>query len=116
MASGAIFGLVGAALVFGIRRGGVYGGSIKKLMLRWTIYLLVIGFLFGGMIDNWAHVGGLLTGAAFAGVISAQPPRGDGTAYAWRIASLLCVALVIVSFLFAGARGMESLEFIRGMR
>ncbi len=112
-ASGAIFGLVGAALVFGIRRGGVYGDAIRKLMLRWTMYFLILGFLFPGT-DNFAHVGGLISGAAFAAVVPSGVPGEAGSARAWRFAALLGVALAIVSFLFAGAQGLESLEWLKG--
>jgi rhomboid protease GluP len=111
-ASGAIFGLVGAALVFGMRRGGQYGGALRSLMLRWTMYFLILGFLFPGT-DNFAHIGGLVAGAAFAAVVPSGRSRDPGRDRLWRLGSILCVALVVVSFLFAGAQGLESLEWFR---
>ena len=111
-ASGAIFGLVGAALVFGTRRGGQYGGALRSLMLRWTMYFLILGFLFPGT-DNFAHIGGLAAGAAFAAVVPSGSSLDPGRARLWRLASILFVALAVVSFLFAGAQGLESLEWLR---
>jgi rhomboid protease GluP len=113
-ASGAIFGLVGAALVFGIRRGGRYGGALKGLMLRWTMYFLILGFLFPGT-DNFAHIGGLIAGAGFAAAVPSGRATGPA-AGAWRLLALAGVALAAVSFLFAGAQGLESLEWLRQRR
>ena len=111
-ASGAIFGLVGAALVFGTRRGGAYGASIRTMMIRWAIYFLVLGFVIPGT-DNAAHIGGLAVGAAFAAVVPSGPPRSAMASRVWRSLSLLLVTLVVVSFLFAGAQGLDTLDWIR---
>jgi membrane associated rhomboid family serine protease len=65
-ASGAIFGLFG--LLFAVqvihrpildRQSRAFLGQMGGLI---AINLL-IGFAFGGTIDNWAHIGGLVTGA-----------------------------------------------------
>jgi rhomboid protease GluP len=114
-ASGAIFGLVGATLVFGIRRGGQYGRALRSMMLRWTMYFLILGFLFPAT-DNFAHIGGLVAGAAFAAVVPSGLSRDTGVIRLWRLASILCLALAVVSFLFAGAQGLESLEWLRQQR
>lgn len=114
-ASGAIFGLVGAALVYGIRRGGQLGGMLRSQMLRWLMYFLILGFLVP-RTDHFAHFGGLLAGAGFAAVVGAETPRGTAAARWWRLASLFFVGLVVASFLFAGLRGLDSLEWVRQLR
>lgn len=111
-ASGAIFGLVGAALVFGLRRGGDYGGALRSLMTRWTIYFLVMGFLIPGT-DNLAHIGGLLSGALFAAVVPPGEPSEGLPSRAWGAAALLVVALVLGAVLMAGWEGNASLEWWR---
>lgn len=82
-ASGAIFGLLGALFVFTRLHGGPRAAQFGELVRRW----IVIGILFGVManglggmagggvrIDNAAHIGGLVGGAAVALVMG--DPRG----------------------------------------
>jgi rhomboid protease GluP len=114
-ASGAIFGLVGATLIFGIRRGGQYGAALKGMMLRWTMYFLILGFLFPGT-DNFAHIGGLIAGAGFAALVPSGRSPNAAVVQGWRLLALGGAALAVVSFLFAGAEGLESLEWLRRQR
>ncbi len=67
-ASGAIFGLLGALVYYGKKRGGVFGQSIYRQSLQWAIVLFIFGFLFPG-IDNFAHAGGLAGGYLSASVV-----------------------------------------------
>jgi len=60
-ASGAIFGIMGAALVLEARRIWVFGGQAMGLV----VFNLVITFLFPG-ISVGGHVGGLIGGALCA--------------------------------------------------
>ncbi len=62
-ASGAICGVLGAALVLGVRLQG-WRGPIVRAMLTWLALTIGLGFFIGS--DNAAHVGGTVTGAAFA--------------------------------------------------
>ncbi len=110
-ASGAILGLVGAALVFGVRRGGPYGRTLKSSMIRLLIYVGVLGLLIRG-VDNWAHLGGLATGVAFASLVPAAPSRSAG----WRFAALLGAALAAAAIVFAGLYGEDSLERYRDIK
>lgn len=69
-ASGAICGIIGAALVLGLRAQG-WKSPLAWAMGRWLGLLLVIqlvGDLMGlpATFDNTAHFGGAATGAAFA--------------------------------------------------
>jgi rhomboid protease GluP len=70
-ASGALFGLVGAGLVFPIRFRSLIAPEARASILRQlatvAIINLAIGFSLQGIIDNWAHIGGLL-GGAFAAI------------------------------------------------
>jgi len=66
-ASGAISALLGAAIIGG-RRLGPDGRQVVEHMVRWAIYIALFGFLLPG-IDNAAHIGGFVTGAALARVI-----------------------------------------------
>jgi rhomboid protease GluP len=67
-ASGAISGVIAAALVVGWRVQG-WGGPLTQAMARWLGLVLAFGFfanLTGGNIANAAHFGGALAGAATA--------------------------------------------------
>jgi rhomboid protease GluP len=67
-ASGAISGVIAAALVVGWRTGG-WRHPLTQAMAKWLGFLVVFGFLTnlsGGNIDNAAHVGGGLAGAGIA--------------------------------------------------
>src|SRR5215472_7024458 len=67
-ASGAISGVVAAALVVGWRVQG-WRGPLTQAMLRWLVLILAFGMvanLSGGNIANAAHAGGAIAGAAIA--------------------------------------------------
>lgn len=61
-ASGAIFGVIGALLVFVYnRRSSQFVAGYMRGLLGIIGFNLVIGFVIPG-IDNWAHIGGLVGG------------------------------------------------------
>ena len=72
-ASGSIFGLMGACIVFGHRYRLVLpphiGEIFRKKLLPWVGLNLVIGLLIP-FIDNLGHFGGLIGGVVFAMVAS----------------------------------------------
>jgi hypothetical protein len=60
---------------------------------------LFIGYLGRGFIDNAAHVGGLLSGAALAVLVQyRRPGERAGIAATWRVLQIAALALVVVSF------------------
>lgn len=71
-ASGAIFGLLGAAVAFGLLHGRDLPGSMRRVLGRglvpWVILNLIIGFVIP-RIDNAGHMGGLVGGAAVAALL-----------------------------------------------
>ena len=60
-ASGAVFGLMGAILAFGRKRGGLWGRQVVRQIGMWAVILIAMGFLFPG-ISNAGHIGGFITG------------------------------------------------------
>src|SRR5213592_945060 len=103
-ASGAIFGLFGVLLVFGIR----YRRSIPPFFKRAVgtgvlpviVINLIIGFTIPG-IDNSAHIGGLVTGAALALLVPYQKPR-DETHAGFRSIQIALLAMIAVCFYEVG--------------
>lgn len=60
-ASGAIFGLMGALLYFGLHYRVYLGSVVKTNILPIIVLNLSLGFMLKG-VDNWAHIGGLIGG------------------------------------------------------
>ncbi|HEX8770627.1 MAG TPA: rhomboid family intramembrane serine protease, partial [Acidimicrobiales bacterium] len=85
-ASTAVFGLFGAAFVIARSRGG----DTRTILTLIGINLL-FGFVVPG-IDNWGHLGGLVTGAMVAGIYELSE-KWPGTA---RIAVQVAGVAVIV--------------------
>ncbi len=75
-------------------------------MMTWTLYILLFGFLVGA--DNFAHIGGLLCGAAFGLVVEGGPGRQAGMA-AWRGAAWTGAAACLWAFFMAATRGADIL-------
>lgn len=102
-ASGALFGLVGVLFVFGIKFRHELPEGFKRAfgtgMIPIIVINLFIGFIGRGLIDNAAHLGGLLSGAALAAVVEyRRPGERRGMAVAWRVLQVLMLALVLVGF------------------
>ncbi len=71
-ASGAVFGMVGAYGVYLVRNRREFGGQVNRVILN-LIFILGINIVFGLVwpgIDQGAHVGGLIAGAAMAFLVS----------------------------------------------
>ncbi len=94
-ASGAIFGLIGVMAVHGWRIGGPTGRALMQQMLTWAAFSVIATL---GIGNQAAHVGGFVSGAAFALVIEAAPPVMTRAARAWTVAAICSAALVVVSF------------------
>jgi rhomboid protease GluP len=106
-ASGAIFGLIGLALVHGWMRGGEYGRALSRAMLQWSLTILAIGWLAG--FDNYAHAGGLVGGALFAAIIPSGRPQGRAASLLWTGLTVAAIAAFILAFFVAGLRGADAL-------
>ena len=97
-ASGAIFGLLGAAVVFGFRFRGILPARIRRVLtvglLPWVALNLVIGFVIPG-IDNAAHLGGLITGCAVALVLGTPLEPGRRIPSAAALQMVLVIAAIL---------------------
>ena len=102
-ASGALFGLVGVLFVFGIKfrhelpegfKRAFGTGLIPVIMIN-----LFIGFLGRSFIDNAAHLGGMLSGAALALAVQyRRPDDSQGSAAVWRVLQIAALLLVAICF------------------
>jgi rhomboid protease GluP len=98
-ASGSVFGLMGACIVFGFRYRLVLpphiGDLFRRRLLPWVGLNLVIGAVIP-FIDNLGHVGGLLGGAGFALVVSNRVVPAEANALWSRV--VMGVASGLVGF------------------
>src|SRR6476661_6362303 len=88
-ASGALFGLVGVLFVFGIKFRHELPEGFKRAfgtgLVPIILLNLVIGFIGRRSIDNAAHLGGLLSGAAIALLVQyRRPGENQGSTIFWR--------------------------------
>lgn len=75
-ASGAIFGLLGATLIFALKMKG----RINKEYIYSILSVITVNLIFGfssSNIDNFGHVGGLLGGVISSGILIGKA-SGDG--------------------------------------
>jgi rhomboid protease GluP len=102
-ASGALFGLMGVLLVFGVKYRHELPEGLKRTfgtgLLPTLLLNIFIGYMAGGFIGNAAHLGGLVSGMALALVVDYKRPGARGAvAHAWHAAQVACLLLVAASF------------------
>jgi membrane associated rhomboid family serine protease len=91
-ASGAVFGLFGAYFVM----ARTLRADTSQILVL-VVINLAIGFAGNGFINNWAHIGGLLTGAAVAFVYTRVPRGKNQAVLQFTGAALLAVALSVTA-------------------
>jgi rhomboid protease GluP len=97
-ASAAVCGLIGAALYFGKSRGGVYGQTIYRQIGGWAIGIFMFGFLVPA-INNWAHGGGMLAGAALGFLLGYKERSREKQWH--KITALCCISITALVLLWA---------------
>ena len=97
-ASGAIFGMLAAPIVFGLRHrqelpAGL-GDRLWRALLPWVGLNLMIGLMVP-FIDNLAHVGGMVTGALLALVLGNRvvPGRQGSRTASWVMVAVFFAAV-----------------------
>lgn len=96
-ASGSIFGLFSALIVYGRLRGGTFGSGIMRTMLIYAGIGFVFGLLMPGVVDNWGHLGGLIGGLAAAWLLGYQERSKQSLSH--HILALLLMVFAAICFL-----------------
>jgi membrane associated rhomboid family serine protease len=94
-ASGSIFGLLGALVAYGRRRGGHFGRMVLRQYGQWALLLFVMGF-FMSAVNNWAHAGGFAGGFAAGFLLSFEDHRSESALD--RLLASLAVLATVVAF------------------
>ena len=76
-ASGAIFGLFAALIVYGRWHGGSMMAMMTRQIWQWAIMLFVFGFMMSG-VNNYAHLGGFIGGWIASRFLVSGSGRGEG--------------------------------------
>jgi len=100
-ASAAIFGLLGALVLYG-RKGG--STAVGQQAWMWAIFLGVFGFIMPG-VDNFAHLGGFLGGYAVAHWL--DPRRPERVEHL--MAAVIGLGLSLLAVLFSVLKGLALL-------
>lgn len=103
-ASGAIFGLFGVMGTFAFKYRREIPDALRRDIIRRIVPIILINLAFGfsvSIIDNAAHIGGLLGGVLLALVVPYKRPGEVTTPGLWRAFQATCVAIVLVSFVEA---------------
>lgn len=103
--SGGVLGVVAAATVFGFVRYGLLPDRARVIfgvaLLPYLILIYAIGWS-NASTDNWAHTGGLVTGAALALVL--DPPglerRRRWNALIWTSTGVVSAAVLLSMWIF----------------
>jgi rhomboid protease GluP len=99
-ASGAIFGLFGALLVFGFKYRSTIPPMFQRSVGKGVFPVIALNLFIGYMIpiiDSSAHVSGLIAGALLALIIPFKKP-GSSTPELFKVLQMVLAVLVLLSF------------------
>jgi membrane associated rhomboid family serine protease len=100
-ASGAIFGLFGVMATFAFKYRREIPELLSREIKRRVLPIIAINLVFGlsvRIVDNAAHIGGLLSGIALALAVPYMRPTEKLTPLVWRALQAICLVVILVSF------------------
>ncbi|KJR99167.1 MAG: protease [Desulfobulbaceae bacterium BRH_c16a] len=107
-ASAAVCGLIGALLYYGKSRGGVYGQNLFSQIGGWALGIAVFGFVVPG-INNWAHGGGMLTGALLGYLLGYRERKKE--TFNHKVLAMGCTAITLLALVWSCLIGVLFLFF-----
>ena len=96
-ASCSIFGLMGALIIFGKRRGGELGERLNRQVWAWAIIGFLLGFAMP-QINNAGHLGGFIGGMAIALIM----PKREGAPLTPRVKATASIVLLVTAISLIG--------------
>jgi membrane associated rhomboid family serine protease len=103
-ASGAIFGLFGVIATFAFRYRKEIPEFLSREIRRRVLPIIAINLIFGfsvRIVDNAAHLSGLISGVALALIVPYKRPKERITPLVWRALQIICLGLIVFSFVSA---------------
>src|ERR1043166_4527042 len=98
-ASGGIVGLIGYLAVYAFRRREFISYEFRKSLLINIGFILVFGLVLYQVIDNFGHIGGLITGAVYGLLQIPSDPHVDpreASSFA-NLAGIACLGIYIAT-------------------
>lgn len=95
-ASGSIFGLLAALIVYARRTGE---NMMKLQLYQWALIMFVIGFIPGTNVNNWAHAGGFIGGWVSAHVMPALHEKRESPAV--QVAAIVLIVATAGAFVMS---------------
>jgi membrane associated rhomboid family serine protease len=102
-ASGSIFGLLAALIVYGRRTGA---SMLTAQLYQWAVVLFVFGFVMSS-VNNWAHAGGFAGGWVVAEAMGFSDHRRESLGV--QILALALLAMTLVGFVLSLVRVTSAL-------
>ncbi len=103
--SGALLGLIGVLLALTRGRQNASLQMLRGSLIRWLIYIAIMGFLGWGMIDNFAHIGGALSGYLIGSILPSREPADlhdlrVANAMGWGAGLAVAVSFVLMALTY----------------
>ena len=100
--SGALLGLVGVLLAMTMGRRSAGMQMLRSQLIKWLIYIAIWGLVFRG-IDNFAHLGGFVSGFVLGKIMMDRPPsspeeRRRAYALCWAAGLAVAASFAMVAF------------------
>lgn len=123
-ASGAIFGLFGALAVFALKYRKELPEKFRRSFGTSIFITIVINLWIGyalPIVDNAAHIGGMVAGALITLFLSYQAARPRGRNMALLVTEAVCLIIIALSFVPVGLRyqgprlGLQGFEITRAL-
>jgi rhomboid protease GluP len=111
-ASGPLFGMLGFALIYAKFRAGTSGRAASQQLMGFITPAILMLFVPG--IDNAAHIGGFLAGAALAWVVDPGEPRTPTARLAWAVLTTLTLVVLLGSFAMMLATYKQNAALVAG--
>jgi len=102
-ASGSIFGLLAALIVYGRRTGA---SMLTAQLYQWAVVMFVFGFVMSS-VNNWAHAGGFAGGWVVAEAMGFSDHRREGLGV--QILALALLAATLIGFVLSLLRVTSAL-------
>jgi len=99
-ASGSLLGLIGVLLAATTGRKSIAAQSLRSSLIRWLIYIAVLGLIMRGITDNFAHLGGLAAGYLLGRIMADRQPADVAESKRANLLGWTAGAAVFVSFAF----------------
>lgn len=99
-ASGGVYGLFGALVWYGLRRGGIFGARAFRFGLFWAGVGLALSFTIPNCAV-WAHIAGFFAGAGAAAALGYRERRPSGPATC-ALALAAGIGVLVAFFLYLG--------------